>query len=102
FHHSSGYIHKLGQPNTFKRMEQDDFEPMRKHNVYYPFSDRAEWELAKFLCDNLNQGQITRFLKLLWAKRPLSFKTAKQLFTFMDALPKVPQWRCTPMHTDGY
>ncbi|KAG1802059.1 uncharacterized protein HD556DRAFT_1493884 [Suillus plorans] len=106
FHHSSGYIHKLGQPNTFKRMEQDDFEPMRKHNVYYPFSDRAEWELAKFLCDNLNQGQITRFLKLLWvvaeAKRPLSFKTAKQLFTFMDTLPKVPQWRCTPMHTDGY
>lgn len=103
-------------------MEQDDFELMRKHNVYYPFSDRAEWELAKFLCDNLNQGQITRFLKLLWvrvnqftlaglillfqvvaeAKRPLSFKTAKQLFTFMDALPKVPQWRCTPMHTDGY
>ncbi|KAG1777165.1 hypothetical protein EV702DRAFT_1226073 [Suillus placidus] len=83
-------------------MEQDDFEPMRKHNVYYPFSDRAEWELAKFLCDNLNQGQITRFLKLLWAKQPLSFKTAKQLFTFMDTLPKVPQWRCTPMHTDGY
>ncbi|KAG1862924.1 hypothetical protein C8R48DRAFT_603235 [Suillus tomentosus] len=81
-------------------MEQDDFEPMRKHNVYYPFSDRAEWELAKFLCDNLNQGQITRFLKLLWW--PLSFKTTKQLFTFMDTLPKVPQWRCTPMHTDGY
>jgi hypothetical protein len=47
-------------------MKQDDFEPMREHNVYYPFSDRAEWELAKFLCDNLNQGQITRFLKLLW------------------------------------
>ncbi|KAG1779278.1 hypothetical protein EV702DRAFT_1178461 [Suillus placidus] len=106
FHPSSGYIHKLGQPNTFNRMEQDDFEPMHKHNVYYPFSDRAEWELAKFLCDNLNQGQITRFLKLLWVvtevKQPLSFKTAKQLFTFMDALPKVPQWQCMPMHTDGY
>ncbi|KAG1870834.1 hypothetical protein F4604DRAFT_1681705 [Suillus subluteus] len=106
FHTSSGYIHKLGQPNTFNRMEQDDFELMCKHNVYYSFSDRAEWELAKFLCDNLNQGQITRFLKLLWVvaevKQPLSFKTAKQLFTFMDALPKVPQWQCTPMHTDGY
>jgi hypothetical protein len=47
-------------------MKQDDFEAMREHNTYYPFSDRAEWELAKFLCDNLNQGQITRFLKLLW------------------------------------
>jgi hypothetical protein len=41
---------------------------MREHNVYYPFSDRAEWELAKFLCDNFNQGQITRFLKLLWVR----------------------------------
>lgn len=47
-------------------MKEDDFEQMREHNVYYPFTDRAEWELAKFLCDNLNQGQITQFLKLLW------------------------------------
>ncbi|KAG1831968.1 hypothetical protein DFJ58DRAFT_719532 [Suillus subalutaceus] len=47
-------------------MKHDDFEAMREHNAYYPFTDRAEWELAKFLCDNLNQGQITRFLKLLW------------------------------------
>ncbi|KAG2352868.1 hypothetical protein BDR07DRAFT_1454796 [Suillus spraguei] len=87
-------------------MKQDDFEAMREHNTYYPFSDRAEWELAKFLCDNLNQGQITRFLKLLWVvsetTRPLSFKNAKQLSTFMDALPVTPRWKCTPIHTDGY
>jgi hypothetical protein len=47
-------------------MKQDDVEAMREHNVYYSFSDRAEWELAKFLCNNFNQGQITQFLKLLW------------------------------------
>ncbi|KAG1792589.1 uncharacterized protein HD556DRAFT_1239031 [Suillus plorans] len=95
---------------------------MQEHNTYYPFSDRAEWELAKFLCDNLNQGQITHFLKLLWVclnystwtalmmlfqvvsetRWPLSFKNAKQLFTFMDALPVTPRWKCTPIHTDGY
>ncbi|KAG1804402.1 uncharacterized protein BJ212DRAFT_1449761 [Suillus subaureus] len=87
-------------------MKQDDFKDMWEHNVYYPFSDRAEWELAKFLCENLNQGQITRFLKLLWvvseARQPLSFKNAKQLFTFMEALPVTPKWKCTPIETDGY
>ncbi|KAG1804646.1 uncharacterized protein BJ212DRAFT_1449691 [Suillus subaureus] len=75
-------------------MKQDNFKDMWEHNVYYLFSDRAEWELAKFLCKNLNQGQITRFLKLLW--------NAKQLFTFMEALPVTPKWKCTPIETDGY
>ncbi|KAG1876683.1 hypothetical protein DFJ58DRAFT_909883 [Suillus subalutaceus] len=36
------------------------------------------------------------------ARQPLSFKNAKQLFTFMDALPVAPRWKCTPIHTDGY
>ncbi|KAG0701707.1 hypothetical protein DFH29DRAFT_982633 [Suillus ampliporus] len=79
-------------------MKKDDFEHMREHNVYYPFSDRAEWELTNFF--------ITRFLKLLWvvseARQPLSFKNAKQLFTFMEALPVTPKWKCTPIETDGY
>ncbi|KAG1740221.1 uncharacterized protein EDB91DRAFT_1237383 [Suillus paluster] len=87
-------------------MKKDDFEAMREHNAYYPFSDRAEWELTKFLCDNLNQGQITQFLKLLWvvseATQPLSFKNTKQLFTFMDTLLVTPRWRCMPIHTNGY
>ncbi|KAG2040848.1 hypothetical protein BDR03DRAFT_932486 [Suillus americanus] len=83
-------------------MKPDNFEVMWEHSIYYPFADRAEWELAKFLCDNFNQGQITRFLKLLWTRKPLSFKNAKQLFTFMDALPVIPRWKCTPIHTDGY
>lgn len=24
------------------------------------------------------------------------------MFTFMDALPKGPKWRCTTIHTEGY
>lgn len=36
------------------------------------------------------------------ARQPLSFKNAKQLFTFMEALPVTPRWKCTPIHTDGY
>ncbi|KAJ8593890.1 hypothetical protein M405DRAFT_920744, partial [Rhizopogon salebrosus TDB-379] len=90
----------------FERMKAHDFEPAREHNVYYPFSDREEWELAKFLVDNLNQGQITRFLKLLWVRsetrQPPQFKSAQRLMTFIDALPKGPRWRCTTIQTEGY
>jgi hypothetical protein len=66
YHEKSGYIYGFQQPNTFERMKAHDYETHRTDNVYYPFTDREEWELAKFLSDNLNQGQITRFLKLLW------------------------------------
>jgi hypothetical protein len=66
YHLGSGSIYGFQHQNTFECMKAHDFEPAREHNVYYPFSDREEWELAKFLVDNLNQGQITRFLKLLW------------------------------------
>lgn len=47
-------------------MKAHNYEAHHAHNVYYPFADREEWELVKFLSDNLNQGQITWFLKLSW------------------------------------
>ncbi|KAG1815920.1 uncharacterized protein BJ212DRAFT_1480986 [Suillus subaureus] len=56
--------------------------------------------------NNLNQGQITQFLKLSWVKsqaqKALAYTSAQQMFTFMDALPKGPKWRCTTIHTEGY
>ncbi|KAG1874853.1 hypothetical protein F4604DRAFT_1880763 [Suillus subluteus] len=70
YHANSGCIYAFDQPNTFERMKAHDYEAHRTHNVYYPFAGREEWELAKFLSDNLNQGQITRFLKLLWVTLP--------------------------------
>ncbi|KAG1907062.1 uncharacterized protein F5891DRAFT_940310 [Suillus fuscotomentosus] len=104
YHTKSGSIYGFQRPNTFEHMKAHDYESAREHNVYYPFSGREEWELAKFLIKNLNQGQISRFLKLLWVKtrQQPTFKTAPQLLTFMDALPKGPQWRCTTIETDGY
>ncbi|KAG1884265.1 hypothetical protein F4604DRAFT_1978027 [Suillus subluteus] len=106
YHANSGCIYAFDQPNTFERMKAHDYEAHRTHNVYYPFAGREEWELAKFLSDNLNQGQITQFLKLLWvqseARKALAYTSAQQMFTFMDALPKGPKWRCTTIHTEGY
>ncbi|KAG1808279.1 uncharacterized protein BJ212DRAFT_1449128 [Suillus subaureus] len=87
-------------------MKNHEYKAHREHSVYYPFVDRDEWELAKFLSDNLNQGQITCFLKLSWVgseawKLP-AYKSAPQLLTFMDALPKGPKWCCTTIQTEGY
>ncbi|KAG1868634.1 hypothetical protein F4604DRAFT_1584510 [Suillus subluteus] len=104
YHPESGSIYGFDHPNTFQRMKDHEYEAHREHNVYYPFADRDEWELAKFLSDNLNQGQMTRFLKLSWvkARKPPAYKSAPQLLTFMDALPKGPKWRCTTIQTEGY
>ncbi|KAG2335850.1 hypothetical protein BDR05DRAFT_1006394 [Suillus weaverae] len=106
YHKKSGSIYGFNRPNTFERMKAHDYETACEHNVYYPFSGREEWELAKFLIENLNQGQISRFLKLLWvkseARQQPTFKTVSQLITFMDALPKGPPWRCTTIETEGY
>ncbi|KAG1851380.1 hypothetical protein F4604DRAFT_1883577 [Suillus subluteus] len=67
YHPKSGSIYGFDHPNTFQHMKHHKYEARQEHNMYYPFADRDEWELAKFLSDNLNQGQITHFLKLSWA-----------------------------------
>jgi len=58
--------------NTLERLAAEssqrdqDIGRAQQQNVYYPFADRGEWEFAKFLCENMNRGQIARFLKLEW------------------------------------
>ncbi|KIK97443.1 hypothetical protein PAXRUDRAFT_136264, partial [Paxillus rubicundulus Ve08.2h10] len=76
----------------------------RLQNPYYPFADRGEWGLGKYLCENLNRGQITRFLKLEWFKtrdKPV-FKSVDELFSWTDSLPKGPRWHCTKIEMEGY
>jgi len=51
------------------RLEDDEYVYRRKINRYYPFHDEGEWELGKFLVENLTQMQITKFLKLKWVSR---------------------------------
>ncbi|KAG2085676.1 hypothetical protein BD769DRAFT_1325874, partial [Suillus cothurnatus] len=101
YHPESGSIYGFDHPNTFQRMKNHEYKAHWEHNVYYPFTDRDEWDLAKFLSDNLNQGQITHFLKLSWVRstETTSIQMAQQLFTFMDTLPK---WHCMTIQTEGY
>ncbi|KAI5981097.1 hypothetical protein EDD15DRAFT_2156567 [Pisolithus albus] len=95
----------MGQSNTLERMRLDKHELKRKNNPYFPFSSKDEWELGKFLYRNLSQTQIDDFLKLQWVTskdlRPV-FRTAEQLLSWLDVIPKGSTWRCTEICPEGY
>ena len=66
FYPTSGNIYNLSDSNTFEWMRQEDRHSTRENNPYFPFINRDEWELVKFLYANLLQTQINSFLKLHW------------------------------------
>ncbi|KAG1722536.1 uncharacterized protein EDB91DRAFT_1240205 [Suillus paluster] len=103
FHPHSGYVFGLGK-NLFDRLEEDQFAYQQKLNTYYPFCDKGEWELAKFLVENLNQTQIDKFLKLKWFNtRPrLSFTSKDELLDWIDGLPSFVQWKVSDIKFKGY
>ncbi|KAG0692649.1 hypothetical protein DFH29DRAFT_817299 [Suillus ampliporus] len=86
------------------RLETDRFAYWRKINPYYLFQDDGEWELGKFLIENLTQTQIARFLKLKWFNtraRP-SFTTKDELLDWMDILPCFTEWKVSKIEFKGY
>lgn len=67
YHPTSSYILDRDGKNILQRMEDDQYAYRRLHNHFYPFKDRNEWELGRFLCcSSLKQGEIDDFLKLSW------------------------------------
>ncbi|KAG2048335.1 hypothetical protein BDR06DRAFT_984837 [Suillus hirtellus] len=86
------------------RLEDDTYAYRQKINHYYPFHDEGEWELGKFLVENLTQMQITKFLKLKWFNdhtRP-SFTTKDKLLDWMDSLPCFMEWQVSKIEFSGY
>ncbi|KAG1785129.1 uncharacterized protein HD556DRAFT_1250391 [Suillus plorans] len=86
------------------RLEDDTYAYRRKINHYYPFHDEGEWELGKFLVENLTQTQITKFSKLKWFNdhpRP-SFTTKDKLLDWMDSLPCFTEWQVSKIEFSGY
>lgn len=63
YHPLSGYVYGEGQ-NIFQQIQNDEHEPKRVKNMYWPFRDRGEWSLSKFLVETMTQTEIDRFLKL--------------------------------------
>ncbi|KAG1781688.1 hypothetical protein EV702DRAFT_1177394 [Suillus placidus] len=88
------------------KLEDDQYVHRRKINPYYPFHDEGEWELGKFLAENLTQTQITKFLKLKWFDAPdrarPSFTTKDHLLDWMDSLPSFTPWKVSKIEFKGY
>ncbi|KAG2131511.1 hypothetical protein BD769DRAFT_1627765 [Suillus cothurnatus] len=102
-HPHSGYIFGTGK-NMLDKLEDDEYAYRRKENPYYPFHDGGEWQLGKFLVENLTQTQIDKFLKLKWFNtraRP-SFTSKDQLIGWMDVLPCFTQWKVSKIEFTGY
>ncbi|KAG2043528.1 hypothetical protein BDR03DRAFT_851704, partial [Suillus americanus] len=90
--------------NLFDRLQEDEYDYRRKINTYYPFHDKGEWELGRFLVENLTQTQIDKFLKLKWfhtRPRP-SFASKDQLLDWVNALPSFVPWKVSNMEFTGY
>lgn len=66
------------------RLDEDEYADRRKENPYYPFEDEGEWDLGRFLVENLNQTQINKFLKLKWVSANLSERLYGFCFTFYN------------------
>ncbi|KAG2039998.1 hypothetical protein BDR03DRAFT_932839 [Suillus americanus] len=78
-------------------LQEDEYDYRRKINTYYPFHDEGEWELGRFLVENLTQTQIDKFLKL----KP-SFTSKDQLLDWVDALPSFVPWKVSNIEFTGY
>jgi len=63
YHEHSEYIYGKGE-TLLDHLKMHEHERCQEHQMYYPFPNEGEWELAKFLVLNLTKAQISQFLKL--------------------------------------
>ncbi|KIK17531.1 hypothetical protein PISMIDRAFT_111211 [Pisolithus microcarpus 441] len=87
-------IYRIG--DTFLRcFDMDRHALHRQTNMYYPFANLGDWEMANFLLQsNLSMREIDSYLSLSMTKKMLlSFWTAKELRGHIEDLPKGPRWK---------
>ncbi|KAI6020684.1 hypothetical protein BKA83DRAFT_105514, partial [Pisolithus microcarpus] len=94
-------VYRIG--DTFLRcFDMDRHALHRQTNMYYPFANLGDWEMANFLLQsNLSMREINSYLSLSMTKKmPLSFWTAKELCGCIEDLPKGLHWkiRIVPTH----
>ncbi|KAH7905500.1 Zn-finger domain-containing protein [Hygrophoropsis aurantiaca] len=69
-----------------------------------PFDDEGEWELARWLIQNVGQMQTDKFLKLpiIREKTCPSYKNNRSFLKKIDALPtQGPAWHCDMINVAG-
>ena len=78
YHPTSGHTFRKGE-SILDRMKAHKHEDYCQSNPYYPFADKGEWELAKFLALNFMQTQMNHFLKLKWIRLRNNFTIVTDL-----------------------
>ncbi|KAI6034749.1 hypothetical protein BKA83DRAFT_4043508 [Pisolithus microcarpus] len=94
--HFEGAAIVYGIGDTFlRRFDMDRHTFHRQTNMYYPFANFGDWEMANFLLQsNLSMREVDNYLSLSMTKKmPLSFWTAKELHGRIEDLPKGPCWK---------
>ncbi|KAG2340004.1 hypothetical protein BDR05DRAFT_950787 [Suillus weaverae] len=88
-----------GKGYTFLDLfNSDENNVYHAKNLYYPFSDRKDWEIVLWLlCSGLSMGKIDSFLLLEMSfvkikGLPLSFSSTKELRGRAEMLPSSPCW----------
>ncbi len=64
--------------HTLKKITLDEFVEERKANLYYPFANKDDWEVAEWL----SMAEINNFLKLTFVRNNLPTATAFVLISF--------------------
>ncbi|KAJ7035463.1 hypothetical protein C8F04DRAFT_955065 [Mycena alexandri] len=103
FEYFKGASQTFGRGTTFMDdFDKDPFAKQRAKNLYYPFASSDEWAYAAFLSNaNISVSTIDQLLKLrLVKKMHLSFRTAKELRSRVEMLPKGPEWKAIPWRTE--
>lgn len=63
--HPNRTLSARGGLNILQKMERDTHNDSRRENIYWPFANRAEWNLARWLLEGkLSKKSISDFLKL--------------------------------------
>ncbi|KAI6019279.1 hypothetical protein BKA83DRAFT_4056954 [Pisolithus microcarpus] len=92
----------FGVGNTFlRRFEMDRYSSFCLTNLYYPFANLDDWEMANFLLQSkLSMAKIDEYLSLKMVRKMLlSFWTAKELRNRADLLPTGPCWNYRIVNT---
>ncbi|KAG7085416.1 hypothetical protein E1B28_002977 [Marasmius oreades] len=80
-----------------------DEQNSRSDDVYGAFTSEEEWDLAKWLVQNVGHNAIETFLKLPIIKTRVDpeYSTKDKLLDKVDALPGGVKWTCKPIIVEG-
>ncbi|KAF7790601.1 hypothetical protein EIP86_001557 [Pleurotus ostreatoroseus] len=90
-----------GSAKTMFDLIRDD-QVLKGAEVWGPFENDEEWQLAKWLIKNVGHNQAEEFLQLgIIRSMSLAYSNEDKLYKAVDELPKGFQWHCREITQTG-